>query len=148
MIKKSDRRLWRSVKIISINRGTYLGKIILAILIFSIVSITLCEAISESPIETNETNTTVTIPPSLENRTDQLSGPLSGLFMIDRLKSQNISPQFFDSLRKDNGIIRARVIYPNISNYTDSYYVYKWIDSNGDGFVDLQEIDMAAIAQG
>jgi len=40
------------------------------------------------------------------------------------------------------------IIYPNISNYTDSYYVYKWIDSNGNGFVDLDEVDTTAIAQG
>lgn len=85
---------------------------ILATLIFSLVSITFCEAISESSIETNETNTTVTIPPFLENRIDQLSGPLLGLFMIDELKSQNILPQFFDSSKKDNGIIRVREVIP------------------------------------
>jgi len=96
----------------NMNRSTYLWKIILATLIFCIVYITLCEAISESPIETNETNTTMTIPPFLENRTDQLSGPLSGLFMIEKLKSQNMSPQFFDSSKKDNGIIRAREVIP------------------------------------
>jgi hypothetical protein len=54
----------------------------------------------------------VTVPPFLENRIDQLSGPLSGLFMIEQLKSQNISPQFFDSSKKDNGIIRAREVIP------------------------------------
>ncbi|WP_455368973.1 sialidase family protein [[Eubacterium] cellulosolvens] len=100
------------VKIISKTRNSWLSKIILAMLVFSIGAITFCEAISESPIEINESNTTVTIPPFLENRTDQLSGPLSGLFMIEKLKSQNISPQFFDSSKEDNGIIRVREVIP------------------------------------
>jgi hypothetical protein len=32
------------------------------------------------------------------------------------------------------------IIYPNISEYTDCYYVFKWEDTNGNGFVDLSEI--------
>jgi hypothetical protein len=39
-------------------------------------------------------------------------------------------------------------IYPNIANFTDSYYVYKWVDTNGDGFVDLDEINTTPIFQG
>lgn len=40
------------------------------------------------------------------------------------------------------------VIYPNIDSFTDSYYVYKWVDTNGDGFVDLDEIITTPIVQG
>jgi hypothetical protein len=40
------------------------------------------------------------------------------------------------------------IIYPNISNYNDSYYVFKWTDSNGDSFVDLDEISTTPIASG
>jgi hypothetical protein len=40
------------------------------------------------------------------------------------------------------------VVYPNIDSYTDSYYVYKWVDTNGDGFVDLDEIITTPIIQG
>jgi hypothetical protein len=40
------------------------------------------------------------------------------------------------------------IIYPDIDDYTDSYYVYKWTDLNNDGFVDLEEIDTSPIVQG
>jgi hypothetical protein len=40
------------------------------------------------------------------------------------------------------------VIYPYIGNYTCSYYVFKWVDDNGDGFVDLDEIITTPIVQG
>jgi hypothetical protein len=40
------------------------------------------------------------------------------------------------------------VMYPNISSYTASYYVFEWTDSNGDGFVDLNEISTTPVAQG
>jgi hypothetical protein len=99
-------------KIISKTRNACLSKIILTMLVFSIGAITFCEGISESPIEMNELNTTATIPPFLENRIDQLSGPLSGLFMSEKFKPQNISPQFFDSTRKNNPIIYVREVIP------------------------------------
>jgi uncharacterized protein (DUF362 family) len=38
-------------------------------------------------------------------------------------------------------------ICPNIDNFTDSYYIYEWVDT-GDGFVDLDEINPAPIVQG
>jgi hypothetical protein len=40
------------------------------------------------------------------------------------------------------------VMYPNIASYTASYYVFQWIDNNGDGFVNLNEISTTPIAQG
>jgi hypothetical protein len=40
------------------------------------------------------------------------------------------------------------VVYPNIESYTDSYYVFKWIDNDSDGFVDLDEIDTTPIVSG
>jgi len=40
------------------------------------------------------------------------------------------------------------VMYPNIGSYTASHYVYKWNDSNNDGFVDMNEISTIPIAQG
>jgi Tol biopolymer transport system component len=40
------------------------------------------------------------------------------------------------------------VMYPNIASYTSSYYVFQWIDGNGDGFVDLNEISTTPVAQG
>jgi len=39
------------------------------------------------------------------------------------------------------------VIYPNIANYSSSYYIFEWIDNNGDGFVDLNEISETPISQ-
>jgi hypothetical protein len=39
-------------------------------------------------------------------------------------------------------------ICPNIANFTDSYYIYKWVDTNGDGFVNLDEINTTPIVQG
>jgi len=66
------------INIMSINRSKCLSKMILATLIFSLVSITFCEAISESPIETNETNTTVTIPPSLKTEQTNYQGHCQG----------------------------------------------------------------------
>jgi hypothetical protein len=40
------------------------------------------------------------------------------------------------------------IIYPNIDAYTMSYYVFKWTDQNGDGFVDLDEISTTPMAAG
>jgi C1A family cysteine protease len=40
------------------------------------------------------------------------------------------------------------VIYPDIESYINSYYVFKWVDSNGDGFVDLSEIITIPVSQG
>jgi len=41
------------------------------------------------------------------------------------------------------------VMYPNINSYTNSYYIYKWADSNtGVGFVDLSEISPTPVASG
>jgi len=40
------------------------------------------------------------------------------------------------------------IIYPNISSYTHAYYIFKWVDGNGDGFVDLDEIMTTPIASG
>jgi len=40
------------------------------------------------------------------------------------------------------------VIYPNIRNYTHSYYIYHWIDSNNDCFPDLDEISPTPLAFG
>lgn len=39
-------------------------------------------------------------------------------------------------------------IYPNISSYTESYYIFKWIDNNNNGFVDLDEISTTPVASG
>jgi len=38
------------------------------------------------------------------------------------------------------GTFFKSVIYPNISSYTHAYYIYKWNDTNNDGFPDLNEI--------
>ncbi|OGD54034.1 hypothetical protein A3K80_00260 [Candidatus Bathyarchaeota archaeon RBG_13_38_9] len=40
------------------------------------------------------------------------------------------------------------VIYPDISSYTDSFYVFRWTDSNGNDFADLNEIDPSPVASG
>jgi hypothetical protein len=40
------------------------------------------------------------------------------------------------------------IVYPNIGSYTSSYYVFKWVDGNSDGFVDLNEISQTPIVQG
>ncbi len=40
------------------------------------------------------------------------------------------------------------VIYPDIESYTESYYIFKWIDDNGDGFVDLTEINPTPLTSG
>ncbi|MFC1505685.1 hypothetical protein ACFLQ6_01290, partial [Thermoproteota archaeon] len=40
------------------------------------------------------------------------------------------------------------IIYPEISNYTDSYYVFKWIDINDNSFVELNEIDTTPVISG
>jgi hypothetical protein len=40
------------------------------------------------------------------------------------------------------------IIYPNITSYTDSFYIFKWIDNNGDNFVDLYEINTTPIISG
>ena len=40
------------------------------------------------------------------------------------------------------------VIHPNIRDYTNSFYIYQWQDSNNDKFPDLNEIDPNPIAQG
>jgi hypothetical protein len=40
------------------------------------------------------------------------------------------------------------IIYPDIESYTDSFYVFKWIDSSNDGFVDLDEILTTPILSG
>jgi hypothetical protein len=40
------------------------------------------------------------------------------------------------------------IIYPDISSYTDSYYVFKWVDGNSNGFVDLDEILTTPIVSG
>lgn len=40
------------------------------------------------------------------------------------------------------------IMYPNISSYTNSYYVFRWADTNGDGFVDLNEISTTPVATG
>jgi len=32
------------------------------------------------------------------------------------------------------------IIYPSIDSYTHSYYIFNWVDANGDGFPDLNEI--------
>jgi len=40
------------------------------------------------------------------------------------------------------------VIDPDKINYDGSYYMFKWIDNNGDGFVDLDEISTSATATG
>lgn len=40
------------------------------------------------------------------------------------------------------------IIYPNIENYTGSYYVFEWIDLNGDEFVDLNEINTTPVISG
>lgn len=37
------------------------------------------------------------------------------------------------------------IMYPNISHYTGSYYVFKWEDTNGNGFADLSEIILTPI---
>jgi hypothetical protein len=40
------------------------------------------------------------------------------------------------------------VIYPNIRDYTHSYYIYHWLDINNDGFPDLSEINPTPLASG
>jgi hypothetical protein len=40
------------------------------------------------------------------------------------------------------------IIYPDIDSYTDSYYVFKWVDEDSDGFVDLDEILTTPIVSG
>jgi hypothetical protein len=40
------------------------------------------------------------------------------------------------------------IMYPNLNTYTDSYYVFNWTDSNGDDFVDLDEISTTPVTQG
>jgi hypothetical protein len=40
------------------------------------------------------------------------------------------------------------IIYPDIDSYADSYYVFKWVDSSSDGFVDLDEILTTPIVSG
>lgn len=40
------------------------------------------------------------------------------------------------------------VIYPNIRNYTHSYYIYHWIDSNNNYFPELNEINPVPVAYG
>ena len=40
------------------------------------------------------------------------------------------------------------VIYPDIENYTGSFYVFKWVDGNSNGFVDLDEILTTPIVSG
>jgi hypothetical protein len=40
------------------------------------------------------------------------------------------------------------VIYPNIENYTHSYYIFHWIDADNDSFPDLNEIDSTPVAFG
>jgi hypothetical protein len=40
------------------------------------------------------------------------------------------------------------VIHPNIREYTHSYYIFHWIDSNDDSFPDLNEIDPNPVAYG
>ena len=39
-------------------------------------------------------------------------------------------------------------MHPNLNTYADSYYVFRWTDSNGDGFVDLDEISTTPVTQG
>ena len=46
------------------------------------------------------------------------------------------------------GLFFKSIICPNMSSYSNAYYVYRWTDSNGDGFVDLNEIDMTPVASG
>ena len=40
------------------------------------------------------------------------------------------------------------IIYPDLESYTCSFYIFKWADSNGDGFVDLDEIITTPVASG
>jgi hypothetical protein len=40
------------------------------------------------------------------------------------------------------------IIYPNIASYTHTYYIFQWNDANGDGFVDLSEIQTTPVAYG
>jgi len=40
------------------------------------------------------------------------------------------------------------VIHPNIRDYTNSYYIYQWLDMNNDYFPDLNEIDSNPVAFG
>jgi hypothetical protein len=40
------------------------------------------------------------------------------------------------------------VVYPNIIQYTNSYYIFKWTDNNNDCFVDLSERSKTSIATG
>ena len=42
------------------------------------------------------------------------------------------------------GLFFKSVIVPNLAAYTHVWYVYHWVDSNGDGFVDLNEISFEA----
>jgi hypothetical protein len=40
------------------------------------------------------------------------------------------------------------IMYPDISSYTNSYYIFRWDDNNQDGFVDLNEISTTPVATG
>jgi hypothetical protein len=40
------------------------------------------------------------------------------------------------------------VIAPDIANYTGSFYVFRWTDTDSDSFVDLDEIDTTPVVQG
>ena len=40
------------------------------------------------------------------------------------------------------------IMYPNIDIYNDSYYVFRWIDENNNGFVELEEISDIPVVYG
>ena len=46
------------------------------------------------------------------------------------------------------GLFFKSIVYPNLSSYSDAWYVYRWNDSNGDEFVDLNEVDQNPVAKG
>ncbi|MGB6680980.1 MAG: hypothetical protein WBF08_06635, partial [Candidatus Bathyarchaeia archaeon] len=46
------------------------------------------------------------------------------------------------------GLFFKSIVYPNLSSYSDAWYVYRWNDSNGDEFVDLTEINQNPVVKG
>ncbi len=45
------------------------------------------------------------------------------------------------------GLFFKSVIQPNINSYSSSCYIHRWSDSNGDGFVDIDEIETTPVVK-
>ena len=40
------------------------------------------------------------------------------------------------------GLYFKNRVYPSIGTFTDAWYIYRWADQNGNGFVELNEITL------